>query len=134
MVYTNTILIRSRRTAQDITDQIESLIQESGIHRGQIIIQTTELSTALLRAPRMQDKILQDIQKEIRLLIPARISFNHEESPEMTAGCIKSALFGSGICGIVSDSTLISGERLGIYFVDFDGPRACCCVVCIIGE
>lgn len=134
MVYRKNILIRSTQEFQDITKQIESLIRESGIYQGQILVQTLDLSAGLFRAPTGREELVQDIQKEIRLLIPARINFNYEESPEMTAGCIKSALFSSSISGIVADGGLDVGEGLGFFFADFDGPRNCQCAVCIVGE
>lgn len=134
MVYRKNFIIRSTRAFQDITKQIEQLILESGIRQGQILVQSMELSTGLFRAPTDRKELVQDIQKEIRLLIPARINFNYEESPEMTAGCVKSALFGSSISGIVADGGLDVGEGLGFFFADFDGPRNCQCAVCIVGE
>lgn len=134
MVYRKGFIIRSAQVFQDITKQIELLIQESGIRQGQILVQSSNLSTGLFRAPTGQEKLLQDIQKEIRLLIPARINFSYEESPEMTAGCIKGALFGSSVSGIVADGSLDAGEGLGFFFADFDGPRDCPCAVCIVGE
>lgn len=135
MVFTQNLKLQPRDSAAcDITELLNGVIASSGIREGILVVQASTAAAGLLRAPRNHDKALLDIKKEMRRLVPARINFANEESPENAAGCVKGALFGAGLTCVVMDGKLAAGDDVGVFFVDYDGPKDCVCPVCVIGE
>lgn len=135
MVYTQKLTLRSEAASvQEITQSVEAVMIASGIRDGILTVETSVPASGVFLAPENSRKALQDIMKEMRRLVPARINFVNEESPEYAAGCVKSALFGASVSRVVKDGMLASEDGNGIYFADYDGPRDCCCLVCVVGE
>ena len=68
-------------------------------------------------------KVRLDVMNEIKRLVPSRITFKHEESPDDAAGHIKCAMFGNAITSIVKDGALVNDNVLHYFFMEYDGPR-----------
>ncbi len=133
MVYQKELSVRTdQRTALDITELVASAVRESGIRTGIVLVQTVTRATGVLCAAR-DACVLTDLRREMRNLVPARINYANEISPEEAAGCVKAALFGTSAGCIVKDGALLGGEETGVYFMDYDGPRDCVCSVCVTG-
>ena len=134
MVYTTQLKLKTSSVpAKEITEAVADIIAASGVKQGIALVETQNIASGVLRAPAGNEKSMQDVMKELRHLIPARINFANEESPENAAGCVKCALFGASVACTVADGAL-SGAENGIYFMDYDGPRTCTCMVCVLGE
>lgn len=134
MVYTTELKLRTSAVpAQEITGAVAEAIAASGVKQGIVLVETGNAASGVLRAPAGNEKAMQDVMKELRHLVPARINFANEESPENAAGCVKCALFGASVaCAVVEGA--LSGVENGIYFMDYDGPRTCTCTVCVLGQ
>ena len=66
----------------------------------------------------------EDIQDEIRRLIPTRVDFKHQhDTPTDAAGHVKCSLLGVSIPLIIDGGKLVLGGSQGIFFLEFDGPR-----------
>ena len=63
-----------------------------------------------------------DLLYEIKNLVPSRITFKQQISPDETSGEIKNALFGHSVIAIIKDGKLMAGDSLGFYFLEYDGP------------
>ena len=60
---------------------------------------------------------------EVKRLIPSRITFKHQDSPDDAAGHIKCALFGNSITSILCEGELVAENALAYFLVEYDGPR-----------
>lgn len=120
--------------AINITKAVTEALSGCGIKNGMVTVETASPATGILRMAAGEEKVVYDVVKEMRRLVPARINFKNEESPEQAAGCIKSALFGASVTCVVKDGALAFGKESGIYFMDYDGPRTRTYRVCVVGE
>ena len=115
-------------------DRIRQIIKESGIEDGLCVIYNVHTTGALIMTSFGDRRGHEDIQDEIRRLIPTRIDFKHQhDTPEDAAGHVKSAIVGSSITLFIENGELYIGSTQGIYFLEFDGPRNRRVVVKAIG-
>ena len=127
------------RTVKDgvipLTDQIQDCVRRSGVKSGLLCAFITH-TTAALTVNSFWDPLgHEDIQDEIRRLIPTRVDFKHQhDTPEDAAGHVKSTLIGPSLTLIIEDGKVLLGHSQGIYFLEFDGPRNRECVVKILAE
>ena len=130
MVFITDLTLRTGSdAASEITEAVAAAVSGCGIKNGTVTVEAVCPAAGVVRAAG-DEKVVYEVVKEMRRIVPARINFKNEESPENAAGCIKSTLFGASVTCVVKDGAL-SG---GIYFMDYDGPRTCTCRVCVIGE
>ena len=135
MVYLKECLITTGRDSlQKITAEINNAINESTIVNGSVTVETVHSIAGILKITSQGNEVLEDIVKEMRRMIPARINYKHQESPENAAGHIKSTLFGSSLSLIVKEGRLLCTDMQDIYFADFDGPRLRKYNICVYGE
>lgn len=118
-----------------LTDQIKKCVEKSGVKSGLLCAFITH-TTAALTVNSFWDPLgHEDIQDEIRRLIPTRVDFKHQyDTPEDAAGHVKSTLIGPSLTFIIENGELVLGHSQGIYFLEFDGPRKRECLVKILGE
>ena len=127
------------RTTKDgvisLTDQIKECVKNSGVKSGIMCAFITH-TTAALTVNSFWDPLgHEDIQDEIRRLIPTRVDFKHQhDTPEDAAGHVKCTLIGPSMSFIIADGNLLLGHSQGIYFLEFDGPRNRECYIKIVSE
>lgn len=135
MVFITELTLRTGADAAcEITEAVSAAVAGCGIKNGMVTVEAGCPSTGVVRMAAGEEKVVCDVVKEMRRLVPARINFKNEESPEQAAGCIKSALFGASVTCVVKDGALAFGKESGIYFMDYDGPRTRTYRVCVVGE
>ncbi|MCI8950829.1 MAG: YjbQ family protein [Lachnospiraceae bacterium] len=107
-----------------LTDSIREIVRETGVEDGICVIYCTHTTAGLITTSFGDPKGHEDIQDELRKLIPTRVDFKHQhDTPEDAAGHVKSALVGSSITLFVENGELFIGNTKGVYFIEFDGPR-----------
>lgn len=107
-----------------ITDTVKKAVQESGVLNGVCIVFIPHTTAALTITSFWDPKGFEDLQDEIKRLIPTRIDFKHQhDTPQDAAGHIKSSLIGISLSLIVHEGKLLLGHSQGLYFLEFDGPR-----------
>ena len=127
------------RTTKDgvtaLTEQIQKCVEKSGVRSG-LLCAFIPHTTAALTVNSFWDPLgHEDIQDEIRRLIPTRVDFKHQhDTPEDAAGHVKSTLIGPSMTFIIEEGKLLLGHSQGIYFLEFDGPRNRECYVKILAE
>ena len=127
------------RTTKDgvfgLTEQIKDCVKKPGVKSGLLCAFITH-TTAALTVNSFWDPLgHEDIQDEIRRLIPTRVDFKHQhDTPEDAAGHVKSTLIGPSMTFIIENGELLLGHSHGIYFLEFAGPRTRECIVKILEE
>ena len=127
-------LTTGRDSLQKITAEVNKTIKESKITNGTVIVETAQSTAGILKVTSSGEEVMEDIVKEMRRIVPARINYIHQDSPENAAGHIKSSLFGSSLSLIVKDGRLLCEGKQEICFADYDGPRERTYSVCVMGE
>lgn len=118
----------------NITAEVNRSIADSGIKNGVVVVECPHSTAGILKIDVHGEEVLDDIVREMRRIIPARINFYHQEAPENAAGHIKSSLFGSSVSLILKDGKLLCDGKQDIYFADYDGPRERVYSVLVMGE
>lgn len=118
----------------NISAEVNKSIADSGIKNGVVVVECPHSTAGILKIDVHGEEVLDDIVREMRRIIPARINFYHQEAPENAAGHIKSSLFGSSVSLILKDGKLLCDGKQDIYFADYDGPRERVYSVLVMGE
>lgn len=109
----------------NITEQVNNLIQTSGVKEGICVLFVPHTTAALTVNSAIDPNTPLDILSDLRRLVPTRVDFHHiYDTPADAAGHIKSTLVGTSITLIVSEGKLRLGGSQSVLFCEFDGPRS----------
>ncbi|HKN19583.1 MAG TPA: secondary thiamine-phosphate synthase enzyme YjbQ [Dissulfurispiraceae bacterium] len=105
----------------DITEDIRSLIKESGVQQGVCHIYVPHTTAGVTINEGADPAVKRDIIAALNRLIPFEGDYHHMEGN--SAAHIKSTLVGSAQIILIEDGKLLLGTWQSIYFCEFDGPR-----------
>ena len=116
--------VKSDRREQlvDITAEIESVVEKSGVKDGICYIFTPHTTAAITINENADPDVRIDFIKGLAHLNFDAVKFAHVEGN--SSGHLKSSLVGCSEIVIVEDGRLRLGTWQGIYFCEFDGPRS----------
>ena len=124
---------KSRNQMIDITGQVRSLVGESGISDGEVIVYCPHTTAAITINENADPSVQHDILLTLEELLPAnRPGYRHYEG-NSDAHC-KSTLVGCSEQVLLKDESLQLGTWQGIFFCEFDGPRSRKVIVQVRGQ
>ena len=110
----------------DITERVQTLVQESGINRGLVNIVTRHTTTGVKLNEHCL-RLQKDMQNMLSEIAPAGKAYQHNEQTvdgrPNAHSHLMSLLLGSTECVPVIDGQLNLGKWQTIFFIEFDGPR-----------
>ena len=130
-----TISVNTKHRNQmiDITSQVSSLVRQSPITAGDVIVYCPHTTAAITINENADPDVCHDILLTMSQLFPQhRTGYRHGEG-NSDSHC-KSSLFGCSEQILISNNSLSLGTWQGIYFCEFDGPRNRKVIVQIRGE
>jgi len=117
------ISTKRRNQMIDITSEVSSLVSQSGITNGDVIVYCPHTTAA----------ITINVLLTLEELVPHhRPGYRHSEG-NSDAHC-KSSIVGCSRQILIKDRSLDLGTWQGIFFCEFDGPRSRKAIVQIRGE
>ncbi len=124
---------KQRNEMIDITSEVCSLVAQSGITNGDVIVYCPHTTAAITINENADPSVPHDILLTLAELVPHhRPGYRHSEG-NSDAHC-KSSLIGCSRQILIKDKTLSLGTWQGIFFCEFDGPRSRRAIVQIRGE
>jgi secondary thiamine-phosphate synthase enzyme len=117
-----TIRTSNRNEFTDITSQVRSVVQKSDVDEGICTVFCPHTTAAITINENADPDVTADIQMKLNKMIPLHENYRHMEGN--SDAHIKSSLVGNSTQIIVSGGQLKLGTWQGIYFCEFDGPRA----------
>jgi len=124
---------KHRNQMIDITSQVGSLVAQSGITNGDVIVYCPHTTAAITINENADPSVPHDILLTLAELVPHhRPGYRHSEG-NSDAHC-KSSLVGCSRQILVKDGIVVLGTWQGIFFCEFDGPRSRRAIVQICGE
>ncbi|MGB2866197.1 MAG: secondary thiamine-phosphate synthase enzyme YjbQ [Sedimentisphaerales bacterium] len=124
---------KSRNQMIDITSQIGSLVGQSGVTDGDVIVYCPHTTAAITINENADPSVPHDMLLTLEELMPQhRSGYRHSEG-NSDAHC-KSSLIGCSEQILIKDGSLQLGTWQGIFFCEFDGPRNRKVIVQIRGE
>lgn len=106
----------------DITSDLQSVVDESGISNGLCHVYVPHTTAAVTINESADPAVRADIIMELDKVIPHSDNYTHLEGN--SAAHIKASLVGCSETILVKGGRLVLGTWQAVYFCEFDGPRA----------
>jgi len=124
-----------RNGLHDLMDQVQATLDASTVREGLLLVSVPHSTAAITVAAHQDPLALEDIDDEIRRLIPTRDDFKHQmDSPQDAAGHIKAALVGHSRSIGISAGELLLGASQKVFLWEFDAPRQRTVYLQVIGS
>lgn len=105
----------------DITEQIKSVSENSGIKDGICVVFCPHTTAGITINENYDHSVKTDLLFSMEKISPAYKEFRHSEGN--SDAHVKSSLIGSSLNLIISDGKPVVGKWQGLFFCEFDGPR-----------
>jgi len=124
---------KSRNQMIDITSQVRSIINKSGISNGDAIVYCPHTTAGITINENADPSVPHDILLTLEELVPQRRSGYRHGEGNSDSHC-KSSMVGCSEQILISNGSPDLGTWQGIFFCEFDGPRNRRVTVQISGE
>ena len=125
---------RRREELVDITGQVQAVVQRSGVRDGLVSLYAQGATAALMIQENWDDSVQTDVVHLLAKLIPRGV-WLHDRQDGNGDAHLKSGLVGPSETIPLIDGELGLSQWQGIFFCEFDGPRASRRLVCtVIGD
>jgi len=122
---------RQREILVDITPQVKSIVQSSGISNGIVNIYAQGATAAIMIQENWDDSVQTDVVNLLRNIIPEGV-WLHDKQDGNGDAHLKSGLVGPSETIPLIDGELGLSTWQNIFFCEFDGPRKQRTVICTI--
>jgi secondary thiamine-phosphate synthase enzyme len=123
----------TRNQMIDITSHVSSIVRESGISNGDVIVYCPHTTAGITINENADPDVPHDILITLQELVPqSNPRYQHSEG-NSDAHC-KSSIIGCSKQILIKNGTLALGTWQGIFFCEFDGPRSRTVWVQVRGE
>ncbi len=106
----------------DVTAQVRAAARKSGVKSGMCIVFVPHTTAAVTINENADASVPRDILAGLDRIAPADAGYEHSEGN--SDAHIKSSLVGCRVSVLVEKGELVLGTWQGIWFCEFDGPRA----------
>jgi len=106
----------------DITEEVKSEVQKSGIVNGICVVSTPHTTTAIILNEN-ETGLRHDILDFLEKLIPPSAGYQHDRIDNNADAHLKAIILGPSETIPVMDGGLVLGTWQRIFFVELDGPR-----------
>ena len=124
------VFTQKRTHFEDITDEVQEVVDESGVQEGICYLYVPHTTAGIFINENADPDVKWDIEQTLEKLIPWENNYKHIEGN--AAAHIKSVLVGTNTFVPIKDGRLMLGTWQGIFFAEFDGPRTRKVIVKII--
>jgi len=106
----------------DITDQVKSVLRESGVTNGLANVYAQGATAAIMIQENWDDSVQMDVVNLLQKMIPKGV-WLHDAQDGNGDSHLKAGLVGPSECVPVIDGKLGLSTWQNIFFCEFDGPR-----------
>ena len=114
---------KSRNQMIDITSQVSSLVSDSGVTAGDVIVYCPHTTAAITINENADPSVPHDLLLTLEELLPRRRSGYRHSEGNSDSHC-KSSIIGCSEQVLIKGGALQLGTWQGIFFCEFDGPRS----------
>jgi secondary thiamine-phosphate synthase enzyme len=116
----------------EITSEVQEIVASSGVKDGVCYIFVPHTTAAITINEHADPDVIEDIIARLEVLAPENLRYRHIEGN--SPGHIKTSLLGTSQLVFIENGKLVLGKWQGIFFCEFDGPRARNIMVKITGS
>ncbi len=114
---------KARTELVEITSQVREAVRASGVRSGCCVVYCPHTTAAVTIQENADPDVVHDMLLWLNQAVPKDVAgFRHAEGNSDSH--IKASLVGPSVTALVEDGELVFGTWQGIYFCEFDGPRA----------
>ena len=106
----------------EITGMVQGLVLESRVQEGICCIYMPHTTAGITINEHADPDVISDIAAWLDKAVPANGRYKHAEGN--SAAHIQASLLGSSQTVFIQEGRLLLGSWQGIFFAEFDGPRA----------
>jgi len=117
-----TVSTNERTRFVDITSQVQSAVNDAGLHDGAVIVFVPHTTAGITINENADPTVQRDILNHLDKAVPQSGDYRHAEGN--SPAHIKASMMGSSVTALVTGGKLELGTWQGIYFCEFDGPRS----------
>lgn len=117
-----TIKTSKREILVDITDQVKTVLQESGVQNGLVNVYAQGATAAIMIQENWDDSVQTDVVNLLQKMIPKGV-WLHDAQDGNGDSHLKAGLVGPSESVPVIDGKLGLSTWQNIFFCEFDGPR-----------
>ncbi len=114
----------------DITAQVEKLLVQENVQEGLIVVYSSHTTAGVMINENADPDVQKDILRRLGEIYPWEAKDRHLEGN--SAAHLKASIAGTSQTVIIHSGKLLLGRWQGIYFCEFDGPRARICYLKIL--
>lgn len=115
------ISTKSKVELQDISSQVEEIVQSSGVTEGICHVFVPHTTAGVIINEDADPDVRRDILAQLEKIVPSQASYYHREGN--APAHIKASLVGCSQMLPVENGRLVLGTWQGIFLCEFDGPR-----------
>lgn len=124
---------KRRREMVHITPQVEEIVRKSGVRDGLCFVSPMHI-TAAIYVNDHESGLIEDIEKWLEELAPAKPGYKHHQTGEDNADAhLKSLLLHHETTLPVTDGRLDLGTWQRVFYAEFDGQRSKRVIVKVLG-
>jgi len=127
------IITDTRIKIVDITGEIQSVLDKSGLKTGIVHIYSRH-STSGIVVNENEQGLVEDFQSSLESLVPSNNNYHHDRIDNNADSHIRSFLIGNSETIPLYNGKLDLGTWQSVFFVELDGPRTRKVTVTVIGE
>lgn len=127
-----TVRTQAQNEWLNITAEVERAVAASGVGEGICVVFVPHTTAAVTVNENADPDVPRDVGLALGIISPDRREFRHGEGN--SAAHTKTSLVGPSVTLIVSDGRLLLGTWQGVWFTEYDGPRARKVHVRVLGE
>ncbi|MDR2573294.1 MAG: secondary thiamine-phosphate synthase enzyme YjbQ [Desulfovibrio sp.] len=106
----------------DITAAVRETIRKSGVTDGLCLVYCPHTTAGITINENADPDVVRDLLYGLGTAFPDRSEFRHAEGN--SAAHLKASCIGSSVILMVENGAPVLGTWQGVYFCEFDGPRA----------
>lgn len=112
----------SRNEFVELTSRVQQLVAESMVESGIVTCFVPHTTAAITINENADPDVRRDILHKLSQVFPQHDDYHHGEGN--SDAHVKASLVGSSVQVLVEKGRLVLGTWQGIFFCEFDGPRA----------
>jgi len=117
------ISTRTRTEFVDITAQVQAAVKTAGVEAGLAVVYCPHTTAAVTVQENADPDVVHDLLLWLNRHIPKDVpGFRHAEGNSDSH--LKASLVGPSVTLVVEGGKVLLGTWQGVYFCEFDGPRA----------
>lgn len=123
MIHKFAVKTSSRDEMQDITEQVQKVVKDTGVQEGAVYIYCAHTTAGIT----INENADPDVKADMLMKLDEVYPWNHPKYKHMegnSASHLKASTVGASQVVLLESGSMILGTWQGIYFCEFDGPRS----------